>query len=302
MELSVVGSGDIRIRPARQSDHDAVCRLCEDIWSDRDGDYLPRVYPQWIRGDDRNTLVAIDDTDVVGIAQCVLLTPHEAWCQGLRVHEDKRGQGIAATIMQELFAWARKRGATVARSMVFSWNRAGMGVARGVGFEPTTSFRFVTPAPSGDELPAAVVYDGERGWNYWQQSDANSHLHGLGLDDSESWAMRKLKFDDMTNNRTLTIADGEVTGVALRGRRENFDDKGETIRRQEYIATAWDDLSAANTLFRAIAFDANEQGATHTRVVIAEDITAISDAAAAGVPIDAEPHFIFSFDLRQVEG
>ena len=288
------------LRRARQSDHEAVRRLCEDIWSDRNGDYLPNIYPAWIKGDDRETLVATHEDELVGIAQCVMLNDEEAWCQGLRVRSDMRGNGIAETLMSELFSWAALAGATVARTMVFSWNGAGMGVARGVGFNPTTSVRFVTPVPADEARPTTVVADGTRGWKYWRESVAQSHLQGLGLDDTESWSMRKLRSSDMTNSRILAVVEDGCVGMALRGRREQVSDNGETIVRQEYMAAAWQDIPAAETLLRAIAIDAFEQGATHTRVTIPEDIRLVSDVAVTGVAIDEAPHFIFSAPVGRI--
>lgn len=299
MELNGVGEAVIRIREARLDDHAEVSAMCEGIWEDRDGDYLPLVFPDWIEGQDRRTVVAIEEERIIGIAQCVLVSPTEAWGQGLRVHEQARGEGVAASIMNDLFTWARENGARVARSMVFSWNPAGMGVARGVGFEPTAEFRFVTPTPRDDPMPASVILDDVAGWQMWSGSKARTAMSGLGLDVDESWAMRELRANDMTQRNTLTVLSDGTAAMAMRGRAfEDPRDESRTV--QEYATSAWRDPDAAATLLSAIAVDAAEQGATATRVLVPEGPRYISDVAAAGSDIHSEPHFVFSADLTAI--
>lgn len=294
-----MSQGTVTIRDARADDHDDVTAMCEGIWAERNGDYLPHVYPDWIRGDDRRTRVAVRDGDVVGIAQCVLLSPTEGWSQGLRVREDARGQGVAQRIVADLFAWAAEQGALVVRSMVFSWNQAGMGAARSMGFEPTTAFRFASPIPRTGALPDTVVRDACTAWHAWTTSDARSALAGLCLDDEESWAMRELHRADLQDECALAVVDDGLAGMALRGRcyeaRSSDHD-----RVQEYAASAWRDATAAETLFQAIAVDAASVGADATRVVVPEEPTFVADVGAQGIEISTEPHFVFAADLTSV--
>lgn len=294
-------SGDrVRLRDARPDDHDDVIEMCEGIWEERDGDYLPRVYPDWIRGDDRRTLVAELDGDVVGIAQCVMLTPSEGWSQGLRVHPDARGHGIAMRIVDGLFEWAADRGAIVVRNMVFSWNNAGMGASRAMGFEPVTAFRYGQPEPRPGTLPDGVVRDADAAWYAWTTSDARNVMAGLCLDDEESWAMRELRSADLRDDRALAVIDDGIAGMALRGRSYEASWADEPHQIQEYAATAWRDPAAAQTVLEAIAVDAAEAGADATRVVVPERPTLVTDVGATGTEIGAEPHLVFSAELSAV--
>ena len=117
------------VRPATHDDYEAVAAFTRDTWPDREtGDYIPRVYHDWIEGDDRGTFVLeVDkspdgapeaDGSVVGICQGVRLTGHEAWAQGMRTHPAHRGEGVGRRLTEAVFEWARERGATVCRNMV----------------------------------------------------------------------------------------------------------------------------------------------------------------------------------------
>ena len=293
-------AASVTLRDARADDHDAVRDLCADIWDDRDGDYLPRVYPEWIEGDDKCTRVAIEDGELVGIIQGVHLSPTESWSQGLRVRADSRGSGIAEALTADIFSWAASQDSLVTRSMVFSWNSAGMGLARSVGFEPVSSFRFAHPEPRSGRLPDTVTRDPSMAWQAWTTSHARSRLAGLALDDQESWALRELRRTDLDEKCALAVVDDGIAAMAVRGRAVQSSSEDRPDYLQEYAASAWRDATAAETLLEAIAIDAGERGATTVRVVVPEHPRIVSDVAMAGVNIADEPHFIFSADLASV--
>lgn len=297
---------EFALRPAKPEDHSAVTALCEEVWPDRDVEYLPEIYPRWLRGEHRHTLVAESPDGLVGLAQCVMLSEREAWCQGLRVHPDARGRGIASSLSQTLFDWAREAGAVVARNMVYSWNAAGMAHSRVVGFEPVTAFRWAYPTPKDGEMPDGLITDPDAAWQAWTESDARMRLAGLAADRSESWALsecreRHLRAAGESEGAIALVADG-LQGMALRGRTYDPTDEDPTASGIEYAVSAWEDHEAARRLMEAIAIDAHRQDASHVRVLIPETPRHVSDAAFTGASIDEAPHFIFAADLLDVQG
>ena len=178
------------VRGARPADADAVAAFTRDTWGERHEDYIPRVFPEWAESDDpdRGTFVAtlppdaaaagdLDDREagdthvtgdgdgaadagdpeaVVGCIQGALLGEWEAWGQGIRVDPAARGHGVGTALSEAVLDWARGRGATVCRNMVFSWNVMGLGQSRAVGFDPATEFRFAEPEPDPDALTATL--------------------------------------------------------------------------------------------------------------------------------------------------
>ena len=299
---------EIEYRPATHDDYEGVVAFTEDTWSALDveaSDYLPRVYHDWIDGENRKTIVADAGDAIAGISQLVMLSEYEGWAQGMRVNPNFRGRGIGSGINEVLFSWARDRGATVVRNMVFSWNQAGLGQSRANGFDPVTEFRWLHPEPDAGAVDSLAQYRGDldAAWTYWSGSDARTHLGGLGLDLDESWAMRELDREFLARasdeQSVLRVTDREGTSAfAYRTRTdERENDEGETETWAEYGAAAWADLDAADALIDAIRADAADCGADRTRVLIPETVDFVSDGAYLRAEISQEPDFVLAADL-----
>ena len=300
---------DVTYRRATPDDHDDVVAFTSDTWADRDGsDYIPRIYHDWIEDEDERdqqfTCVAEVDGRVVSIAQTVLLSERDAWCQGMRTAADYRGVGIGLELTHEMWDWAREQGATVARNMVFSWNTMGLGHSRGVGFEPATEFRWLQPEPDADaEGPLSTTDDPNAAWTYWTDCDARDHLGGVGLTMDESWAVVELTpalFERAADETMLAAVTGQdgTRGVTYRVRDyEREADDGETEHWAEYGVTAWDDVAAARELLAAIQRDAASLGADAVRALIPETVDYVSDGSLLRSDISDEPDFVMAADL-----
>ncbi|MFC7325328.1 GNAT family N-acetyltransferase [Halorubrum rutilum] len=354
------GGFDVTVREARPADADAVAAFARDTWGERHDDYIPRVFPEWAASDDPDagtfvatlppaavaesdaTVSAADrqpgdtlvDGDgagaaapgepeaVVGCIQGVMLSEWEAWGQGIRVDPAARGLGVGTALSEAALDWARERGATVCRNMVFSWNVAGLGQSRAVGFEPATEFRFAEPTPDADAVDAADATgagateadgigpvtdpDPDAAWALWADSDARDHLRGLALDDGEPWACSELTRERLRvaadEDRLVAVADADaLAGVAVRTRvSEGPGDEecgGGPERTAEYGAAAWRDVDAAGALYASVAADAAAVDADATRVLIPETVDHVSDTGANRVPVAAEPDFVMRADL-----
>ena len=317
----------ITVRQARPADEAAVVAFTQDTWDDREtGDYLPGVFGDWVESDGprQRTLVADvvgrDDpeTAIAGVVQSVVLDDGEAWGQGMRVNPRYRGRGVSRQLTHAGFDWARERGATTMRIMVFSWNRAGLGAARAAGYHPTTEFRWVHPDPDPEGLVARpgvaddalqVTTDADVAWRAWRGSDADRHLRGLTLSTEETWALSEL-----TRDRLHAMAedggggDGLGRVIAVRGpegaramtyRTRTYERDGEDGPEEwaEYGVGAWADLASARALLSAVARDAAALGVDRTRVLVPETARRVSDAAYLQVDIADEPDFVMSADL-----
>lgn len=301
---------EFEFREATHDDYDAVVAFTEDTWPDREGgDYIPRVYHDWLDGEERKTFVAdpAGETDLAGIVQAVAISEHEAWLQGMRVNPDYRGEGVGTLLTRAGFDWARQRGLTVGRAMVFSWNAQGLGLSRAAGFDPATEFRWVHPAPDAGADPAlTTTAESDAAWALWQESGARDHLKGLALDARESWALSELTREGLRNaasdDRLFVVGDESGTrGFVYRNReydREN-PETGDDERWAEYGVAAWEpgDVEAVRSLTDAVARDAGEVGADRTRVLVPETVDFVSDVAVTRTEIGAEPDFVLSADL-----
>ncbi|WP_255148881.1 GNAT family N-acetyltransferase [Halorarius halobius] len=291
---------DLTVRPATHDDYEAVAAFTEGTWPDREGtDYIPRVYHDWIDAPDSETFVLDVAEDVAGICQGVHLTPHEAWAQGMRVNPDYRGQRVSPRLSKAVFEWAREQGATVCRNMVFSWNQAGLGQSRAVGFQPATEFRWAEPEPDPDAEPdLSVTDDPTAAWSCFQSSRANRLLRGLTLDLDETYAVAELTRERLAraadDERVFAVTTDEGTrAMSYRTRTATYDD--ETYA--EYGVGAWADVESVRSLFAAIARDAAALDAVGTRVLIPESVRHVSDVARARVGFSDDPDFVLARDL-----
>jgi GNAT superfamily N-acetyltransferase len=298
------------VRQARQDDHAAVAAFTSETWSDRDqDDYIAAVFEDWVASDgpDQRTVVVDTGEDLGGICQVVLLTDHEAWFQGMRVNPRYRGAGFGRTMMGDLFAWARQRGATVGRAMVFSWNDAGFGITRAAGFDAGIEARWAEPDPDESATGPAdysIVDDPDAAWSCWHRSDACHRLGGLGVDPEESWALSEVTRERLhrlaDDQRVIAVQDDDGTrAMAARVRTWDRHDTDESWA--VYGASTWDSLDAARSLFAAIARDAATLGVDHTRVLIPETPGAVSDAAVGRAGISDDPVFVMEADLTATD-
>lgn len=295
------------LRQARRDDHDAVAAFTRETWADRDvGDYIPDVFPRWVEtdGDDQHTAVVEVDGDVAAVCQAVVLSPWEAWLQGMRVDPDYRGEGYGRTLVEHLFSWCRDRGASVARNLVFSWNDAGLGQSRAAGFEPAMESRWAQPEPDESATPSLeVVADPDAAWACWQRSEARSLLGGLGVDPGESWSFSTVTRDRLAaSQRVFALQDDDgtrATTARVRVRERETDDGVEQYA--VYGHSAWADRESARALFAAVAADAAQLGVDHTRVLIPETCRHVSDVAAVRATAADEPQFVLEADLTALE-
>lgn len=295
---------EVAVRQARSEDRDAVLAFTQDTW-DRVGDYVPDVFDEWVASDGptQRTFVATVDDDPVGLCQGVLLTDHEAWAQGMRVDPEYRGRQVSPNLTEAVYEWAAEQGATVCRNMVFSWNQAGLGQSRAMGFDPVCEFRWAEPTPDADADPDLdVVTDPAAAWTAFHGSDAYYELAGLGLDLEESWAVAEVTKDRLVDaEATISVADDEeVRGTTYRNRTfENESEDGETEQWAEYGVGAWDDAEAFRSLAAAVARDAAAVGADRARMLIPETPWHVSDVAYARIDFSTEPDFVFERELTR---
>lgn len=297
----------MNLRQARHEDKDAIVAFTRETWPERDGsDYVPDVFDRWVEtdGEHQRTTVAVDAGEPVGILQTVRLTDHEAWQQGMRVHPDYRGDGVAIDLAHAGFDWAREQGATVARNMVFSWNEAGLGLSRSAGYDPGPEFRWAHPEPDPGAVPDATVHDDPNAaWSFWHGSRSRDALDGLGLHYEEPWALAEVSRDVLEHARDeeslLVVDDDGTTAVTYRSRVSERDTENGTETWAEYGAAAWTDVDAAGDLLAAIARDAAAVGADRVRVLLPETTRTVSDVAANRVAVSDDPDFVFRADLTR---
>jgi len=104
---------DMIIRQAEPEDKEAVLAFCAHTWDW--GDYIPKVWDEWLADSSGRLLVAVWQERPVAVAHMQMVTPDECWLEGMRVDPAVRGHGIAGRLNEQALREAQKMGASVAR-------------------------------------------------------------------------------------------------------------------------------------------------------------------------------------------
>ena len=107
-------------RPALQKDTDEVMELCSHIWDG--GDYIPSVWEEWLADPDGLLGVAEMAGHVVGVFKLSKFSQQEWYMEGLRVHPEVQGKGIAAHIHDYVVETWRRMGSGIIRLVTGSYN------------------------------------------------------------------------------------------------------------------------------------------------------------------------------------
>lgn len=129
----------ITLRPARPADEAAVRALSAHIWEGKD--YVPRRFGDWVADERGQFTVACDGDTLVGFGKLTELAPGEWWLEGLRVHPDHRGRGIARKLHRYVVDLAQGIGRGILRFATNRRNEAVHKLAAESGFDRVAAHR-----------------------------------------------------------------------------------------------------------------------------------------------------------------
>ncbi len=127
------------IRKAKPADKEPILEISKNLWGGHD--YLPDAWDDWLKDTNGRLIVATVNRRPIGVAHASLQTPDVAWLEGVRVHQQYRGLGIAGSLNKALLDWARKKHARVARLSTGSSNKASQRHLNRIGFPLLQTFQ-----------------------------------------------------------------------------------------------------------------------------------------------------------------
>ncbi len=149
------GLSQVKVRKANYNDKSGVLEISKNLWQGHD--YLPQVWDEWLRDKKGLLLVATTGRARVGVAHAYFQTPDVVWLEGVRVHADYRGLGIAGKLNNALVKWAVAKGAKVARLATGSSNRASRRNVAKVGFSVLQVFQRFDSSRRVRKKPTSVA-------------------------------------------------------------------------------------------------------------------------------------------------
>lgn len=140
---------EAKVRPARASDKEPLMKFIRHVWGGHD--YLPYVWDQWLR--DPHGVMSVVEVDgvPVGMNKVTFLEDGSAWFEGVRVHPDFRGKGLASMLGENSMRLARERGVRAFRLTSGSTNRAAHRQIARIRFSETSRISVYRP-PKGWRL------------------------------------------------------------------------------------------------------------------------------------------------------
>ncbi|MEE8485380.1 MAG: GNAT family N-acetyltransferase [Acidimicrobiia bacterium] len=198
----------MKIRQATHADIPEIVSFTTDTFEW--GDYVPDMIAEWIDDPSGVVMVAEDNSEVIALGRVTLLSDTEAWAHAARVKPERRGEEIAGDLADVLLAWARDRGALVARLLIEDDNEASIRHITKKGFRrvatvvrASRTIGDASPNPEGNggqRTPASVsarrvqVADASLLAAGWSSSICGRPLRGLVGD---GWRFRRLTDQDV---------------------------------------------------------------------------------------------------------
>jgi GNAT superfamily N-acetyltransferase len=219
-------AGEYLYRDVRPADKPEVLALTAHTWES--GDYIEYVFDDWLADPHGRFLVAEERESgrIAAIDKLTMLSPTEAWFEGLRVHPDFRRRGLASRLQKYMIGEAARLGAQVIRLTTLATNRPVHLACYRDGFSLKYVVRFwkweggkAETATSRKEPPyklrhatsqeATILYD------QWRQSAA---FRTAGLAHI-SWSFAQTSVEDWqtaaTEHRLMVREDAPIDAGAL---------------------------------------------------------------------------------------
>lgn len=141
---------EAKVRPARPSDKKPLMSFIKNVWGGHD--YIPYVWDWWMKDPNGEMFVVEVDGAPVGMNRVRFLEDGSAWFEGVRVHPDHRGKGLASMLGENSMRVAKKRGIRVFRLTSGSRNRLAHRQIARIRFEEIARYSAYEPA-KGKRLP-----------------------------------------------------------------------------------------------------------------------------------------------------
>ena len=119
------------VRPLEESDLDDILEIAKHTWDGHD--YLPYFFDAWLKDPDSHTAAIERDGHVIALANLrVIEDGRTGWMEGLRVHPDHQGEGLASHLTRHIVQQAEDLKVERLRYTTASVNEASFHLAESI--------------------------------------------------------------------------------------------------------------------------------------------------------------------------
>ena len=126
------------VREAKPSDKKPLMDFVTKTWGGHD--YVPSVWDEWLRDKGGKMFVVEVDGKLVGMNRVRLLKDGTGWLEGVRIHPDFRGKGLASLLGEKSMKYASNLGVSTFRLTSSSRNRVAHRQVAKMGFSEVARF------------------------------------------------------------------------------------------------------------------------------------------------------------------
>ena len=212
----------VSIRPAVPTDKGPILEISKHIWSGHD--YIPKVWDDWIKDKNGRIMIATVQGRPVGVAHMFFQTRHVAWLEGVRVHPDYRGLGIAGKLNRKLVDYAASKGATVARLSTDLDNKASRRHLSRTGFKLLQLYpRYTSKKPLRRQTGLSKVWRyNDTLWKRVKSSDTYRNYQGLYAEGWTWYPLTSQRLRDLVKQGSVlqtkdTSSNGQALSIMIPG-------------------------------------------------------------------------------------
>ena len=135
----------VKIRNARPSDKGPLLDFIKDVWGGHD--YIPEVWDEWLADTSAKMSVIEVDGRQVGMNRMRFLPDGSGWLEGVRIHPDYRGMGLASMLGVHSIKAGVRNGVDVYRLATYNRNKPARRQISKMGFREIARADFYEPEP-----------------------------------------------------------------------------------------------------------------------------------------------------------
>lgn len=207
-EAAAEGSSPpVLCRPALPQDEEEALTFLDAAWEGED--YVPERWAEWMWEEPGLLAVALRQGQVVGLGHLLDMGEGEAWLEGLRVHPDRRSQGIGSHLHDYFVAQWEHSGLGVVRLATHLERDAVHAMCARTAFERRFMCVLASGQPLSDSGPTLTEMDPGSLQDWIDRLRQSERLHALsGLIDY-GWRFAEPSYERLRRLHDLVLLEPE---------------------------------------------------------------------------------------------